>query len=215
MKNTIIYCIAILFLLTALPMTGNAQEKLKPRIGVKGGVNFSTLYTKNSDNSKMLTGFNLGLFAKLPVTKTISLQPEFYYTTKGSEVTYNNLFANGTARFNVNYLEVPLLLMMNVTQNFNVHVGPYAGFMVSGKATNQSNVTLFNYQNELSTSDYNRLDAGIAAGVGIDVGALSIGARYSYGLTKVGKDHNFLGTTYRFPDASNSVMNFYIGIALN
>ena len=188
---------------------------MKPRIGVKGGVNFSTLYTENSDNSKMLTGFNVGLFAKLPITKNIALQPEFYYTTKGSEVTYNNLFANGTARFNVNYLEVPLLLMMNITQNFNVHVGPYAGYMVSGKATNKSNVSLFDYENVLNTSDYNRFDAGLAAGVGIDVGALSLGARYSYGLTKVGKERSFFGTTYTFPDASNSVMNFYIGIALN
>ncbi len=163
----------------------------------------------------MLTGFNVGLFAKLPITKNIALQPEFYYTTKGSEVTYNNLFANGTARFNVNYLEVPLLLMMNITQNFNVHVGPYAGYMVSGKATNKSNVSLFDYENVLNTSDYNRFDAGLAAGVGIDVGALSLGARYSYGLTKVGKERSFFGTTYTFPDASNSVMNFYIGIALN
>lgn len=215
MKNTIIFSIAILFLLTTIPFIGNAQEKMKPRIGVKGGVNFSTLYTENSDNSKMLTGFNVGLFAKLPVTKNIALQPEFYYTTKGSEVTYNNLFANGTARFNVNYLEVPLLLMMNITQNFNVHVGPYAGYMVSGKATNKSNVTLFDYENVLNTSDYNRFDAGLAAGVGIDVGALNLGARYSYGLTKVGKERSFFGTTYTFPDASNSVMNFYIGIALN
>ncbi len=178
-------------------------------------MNCSTLLTKNSDNSKMITGFNVGLFAKLPVTKNIGLQPEIYYSTKGSEVTYNNLFANVTARFKVNYLEVPLRLMMNITQNFNVHVGPYATIMVSGKATNQSNVSLSDYERALKIPDYNQLDAGIEAVVGIDIGALSIGARYNYGLTKVGKERTFFGTNYTFPDASNSVMTLYIGIALN
>jgi hypothetical protein len=38
----------------------------------------------------------------------------------------------------------------------------------------------------LDTNDFERFDAGIAAGVGLDF--VSFGVRYNYGLTKVGKE---------------------------
>jgi hypothetical protein len=37
------------------------------------------------------------------------------YTTKGAELSYNNAFANGTATFKTNYIEVPVLLVFNLT----------------------------------------------------------------------------------------------------
>jgi hypothetical protein len=42
------------------------------------------------DDENILTGFNAGLYAKIPVSKSFSIQPEIYYTTKGAEQTYNN-----------------------------------------------------------------------------------------------------------------------------
>jgi hypothetical protein len=42
----------------------------------------------------------------------------------------------------------------------------------------------------LDTNDFERFDAGIAAG-GLDFELLSFGVRYNYGLTKVGKERNF------------------------
>jgi hypothetical protein len=35
---------------------------------------------------------------------------------------------------------VPVLLVFNLTNALNVHVGPYAAYMVSGKTTNDSNL---------------------------------------------------------------------------
>jgi hypothetical protein len=39
--------------------------------------------------------------------------------------------------------------------------------------------------------------------------------RYSYGLTKVGKEKTFTDITYTFPDAKNSVLNFNVSFLLN
>ena len=154
-----------------------------------------------------------GLYVKFPISKSISIQPEISYTTKGAELTYNNAFANGTAKFNVNYIEVPVLLVLNLTNTFNVHVGPYAAYMVSGKATNDSN--LFASENNLNTNDFNKFDAGLSGGLGIDLETVNFGVRYNYGLTKVGKERNYSGTNYTYPDAKNSVLNVYIGLRLN
>lgn len=91
----------------------------------------------------------------------------------------------------------------------------YRGSIFFQLLKNESNVNLFNFENNLTTEDYNRFEAGIAAGAGIDIGALSLGARYTYGLTKVGKERTFMGTAYTFPDANNGVAIIYVLFSLS
>ena len=186
-----------------------AQEKIAS-YGFKGGLNFSNLYTDKVDDNNVLTGFNAGLYAKFPIAKGSAIQPESSYTTKGAELVYNNAFVKGTAKFNVNYIEVPVLLVMNITDNFNVHVGPYAAYMVSGKTSNDSN--LMSTQRDLDTDDFNKFDAGLAGGLGIDLDAVNFGVRYNYGLTKIDKESN---TNFISSDAKNSVLSVYVGLRLN
>lgn len=216
MKNLFLTFTATLVTLCMTLSQAQAQgDELKPRFGIKGGANLSNLYTKDVDDNNMLTGFNAGVFAKLPVTSTFAIQPELYYTTKGAESTYNNTFVQGTARFNLNYIELPVLAVVNVSKYFNVHAGPYAAFLLNGSATNKSNVTLFNFENNINTDDFNKFDFGLALGLGVDLGALGFGLRYNYGLTTVGKERTFLGTNYTFPDGKNSVLSLYASFALN
>jgi len=191
-----------------------AQDSNPVRFGIKGGINFSTLYVDEAD-SKMRTGFNLGLFCKLPLSNIIAVQPELYYTTKGAEITYNTTFVDGTAGFHLNYLEFPVMFVGNITDVFNIHAGPYAAFLISGKVKNESNVNLFDFEENLDTDDYNTFETGLAFGAGIDLNAISLGVRYSQSFTKVGKERTYLGTSYTFPDAKNGVINLYISLSLN
>ena len=212
MKNSRKIILASLVLTFMSYTNSNAQSNVT-KFGVKGGVNFSNLYTDNADDENVLTGFNIGLYAKVPVTNSISIQPEVYYTGKGAEVVYNNVFASGTAKFKLNYIEVPVMLVANVTKNFNVQVGPYAGYLISGKTTNESGT--YNFQDNINTDDFNKIDAGVAAGLGFDLETVSFGVRYNYGLTKVGKERNYSGTNYTFPDGKNSVLSFYGAFSFN
>lgn len=215
MKHSLKTIAASLLLVFTIHASTKAQDSNPVRFGIKGGANFSTLYANDVDNTKMRTGFNVGLFAKLPLTSYIAVQPEIYYTTKGGDVTYNNTFVDGTAGFHLNYIEIPLMLVGNITQNFNVHAGPYAAFLISGKVKNESNVNLFDFEENLNTDDYNTFETGLAIGAGIDLKAVSLGVRYNHGLTSVGKERTFLGTSYTFPDAKNGVVNLYISLSLN
>jgi len=215
MKNNYSLLIALLFTVLLSPNVSSAQDSNPIRLGIKAGVNFSNLYAKNADKTTMLTGFNAGFFAKLPVSNYFAVQPELYFTTKGAEIKYDNAFATGTASFHLNYIELPLMFVGNLTKNFNVHAGPYVAFLIHGKVKNESNVDLFDFEDNIDTKDYNTLDAGLAIGAGIDMKAVSIGLRYIHGLTNVGKERSFLGTTYTYPDATNGVINLYITLALN
>ncbi|MFV8323102.1 porin family protein [Flavobacterium sp. LS2R12] len=181
-------------------------------LGIKGGLNMSNLYTEDVDDKNVLAGFNIGLFAQLPITSSLSLQPEVSYTTKGAELQYNNAFAEGTGKFRLNYIEVPVLLKANLTKNFNVQFGPYAAFLVDSKITNESADGSYNFEENVNEDDLNKFDFGVAAGVGFDFDSFGIGARYNYGLSTVGKERTVLGQTYTFPDSKNSVLSVYAAI---
>jgi hypothetical protein len=217
-KITFLTFLATIFML--ISQQGQAQKTEKKeerlRLGVKGSFNISTLNNikgSNLDNANF--GFSVGMFAKLPLVHRVAIQPELYFTTKGASVKYNNLLVAGTTKYNLNYIEIPVLVVYNFTPNFNAHLGPYAGILVSGNAKNVTGNTLFDFEKNIDVDNYNRIDAGIAGGVGIDIGAITIGLRYSQGLTKVGKEKSYVGFNYTFPDAVNGVVSAFIHFSLN
>ncbi len=211
-KKTIVLVFIASAFQISFSQTSTSDSSLK--FGFKGGANFSNLYTDNVEDNNVLTGFNLGLFAKLPINESLAIQPELLYTTKGAELKYNNLFVNGTSTFRLNYIELPVLLVVNLTNNFNLHAGPYFAYLVDGKATNDAKGTLFDIENNLKNDDFNKFDTGLSVGLGFDTDQIGFGVRYNYGLQKVGKERNFLGTNYSFPDGKNSAINLYVSYSI-
>ncbi|WP_333696610.1 porin family protein [Flavobacterium sp.] len=194
--------------------TSKAQNNENPSttgasFGIKGGLNFSNLYTDDVDDNNVLTSFNAGIFINMPLTQSISIQPEFLFSRKGAELVYDNAFAQGTGKFKLNYIEVPVLLKLNLTENFNVHAGPYFAYLVDAQVTNESSSGNFDFEENLNNDDFNKFDFGLSAGIGFDFDTFGIGARYNYGLTTVGKERTFLGTSYTFPDGKNSNLSIY------
>ncbi len=186
----------------------NAQTEKS--FGVKGGVNFTNLYTEDVDDNNMLISFNAGLVAILPITDMIALQPEVIYSGKGAELKYDNAFAEGNAKFRLSYIEVPILLRFNLTDNFSLQAGPYLSYLVNADIKSESDNDIFNSQVDLDTNDFNKFDYGLAAGVEFDLNPIGIGARYNYGLANVGKERTVGGTSYTFPDAKNSAISLYV-----
>lgn len=203
---------AFLLLLSMGYISAQGQE-LKSQFGVKAGLNLANLYTSDAKSSDMLVGFNAGFFYKIPVTNSFTIQPELYVTTKGATVNYNNLLLNGSAKFNLTYIELPILFIANVNELVNIQFGTYIAYLVDGKVKNESSLGIFNFEQNINIDNYNRIDAGLAVGAGLDFGAVSVGARFNLGLTKVGKTQSILGATYNVPNATNGVINFYLGIA--
>src|SRR5882757_272318 len=114
-----------------------AESGLSAKFGIKGGLNLTSLYVDNVSSEHMKAGFNAGVFAKLPVTKGFSIQPELLYSVKGAKDTYLNfLQGNGEYRFNLGYMELPVLAVVNLTRNFNIHAGPYLGYLVAANVKN-------------------------------------------------------------------------------
>src|SRR6478672_2399236 len=136
--------VVLLGLITTMSVSAQVQQNssethLSPKIGIKGGVNFSNFFIDNVQDKNVKTGFNLGLFAKLPVSKGVSIQPELLYSTKGAQASYSNPLIGGDYRFNLNYLELPVLAVFNLGKNFNIHAGGYAAYLTSANVKAEDN----------------------------------------------------------------------------
>lgn len=214
MKN--IGKISIAFLLVlGFTATTNAQVNDGPQFGIKGGANFSNLYTDEVDDNNVLTSFNAGIYTSFPITDFIAIQPELLYSRKGSELVYDNALLSGTAKFKLNYIEVPVLLKVNLAKNISIHAGPYFAYLVDAQVTNESDSGSFDFEDNYDNDDFNKFDAGVAAGLGFDFNNFGIGVRYNYGLSTVGKERTVAGQTYTIPDGKNSNLSLYLSMQLN
>lgn len=164
-----------------------AQES---QVGIKGGINFSNFRIDDdeADDQNLRTSFQAGLFFKAAMTEFFAIQPELLYTTKGSTVNYNFLGEKGGITQKLTYIEVPILAVINLTENLNIHAGPYVAYLLKAKIENDSDNDFFDFSNDLNEDNYQRIDYGIAAGIGIDLNTLHLGVRYDYGLNDIGKD---------------------------
>jgi hypothetical protein len=137
-------------------------------------------------------GFNIGVFTKASHFKGVSIQPELLYTTKGAKLNYTNFtLGAGEYRFNLNYLELPVLAVFNLGKNFNLHLGGYAAYLTNSNITDAKNDGTIDEIADLNASDFNRWDAGLVGGLGFDINKVTIGARYNYGLVMLVKQEMF------------------------
>lgn len=207
---------AVLGLITTVSVSGQVQQtssewKMTPKIGVKAGANFSNLYIDNANDEHMKAGLNLGLFAKLPVSKGVSIQPEILYSSKGAKASYTNPLIGGDYRFNLNYLEVPVLAVFNLGKNFNLHAGGYAAYLTSANVKAEDNGSSNEELVSFDENQFNRFDYGLVGGLGFDVKNLTIGARYNYGLNQVGEKNGSVLSSEVLRNAKNSNISVYLG----
>ncbi|SJZ97199.1 porin family protein [Sediminibacterium ginsengisoli] len=185
------------------------ESRPTPKLGVKGGINLTNLYVNDVKNENMKVGGTFGLYAKLPVARGVSIQPEVLYSMKGSQLEYNNVLGSGKYRFNLDYIEIPVTAVFNIAQNFSLHAGGYAAFLTSAKIKDVDNNGNINGVTTLNRENFRGTDFGLVGGVGFDIGNATLGARYSYGLQEIGKDNSLSGQLTR--DSKNSAFSFYIG----
>ena len=218
MKKLLVKCGVVLvaiMLCSAVTVLGQEQQtasetSLSPKLGIKGGINLSNMFVEDVSDENMKVGINLGVFAKLPLSTGFSIQPELLYSSKGAKQTYNNFIeGEGEYRFNLNYVELPVLAVVNLGKNFNIHAGPYLAYLASVNIKDMEDNGTIEEIAELSAENFNRIDYGLSGGLGVDIENFSLGARYNYGLREIGKSGSLSGELTR--DSRNSAISLYIG----
>jgi hypothetical protein len=203
--------ISIIFIVLILISAGvNAQET---QFGVKAGVNFSNMSVEDADDKTLKTGFHAGVFGKYGITEYFAIQPELLFTTKGITSSYDALIAEGEAKINLNYIELPVNLVYNLSEDFAFHFGPYIGYLAGANVSTNNELLGFldlDTNDDISRDNFKPLDFGLTAGLGFTLEQFVFGFKYNLGLTQVAKD-NIIGNQL-LGDARNNVIQIYAGI---
>jgi len=192
-------------LFVATPNDANAQM----RAGVKGGLNVSNLYLDDIDDENARYGFNVGVYGQVFSTETFAIQPELMFSTKGARAEYGGII-DQTVKFNLNYLDLPVLAVFKLGDAAEIHIGPYASYLLNANISTSGD--LGNGSDDVDRDNLKSFDFGLAGGFGLNFGAMQVGARYNLGLTEIA-DSDVARTL--IGDAKNSCAQLYLAFNFN
>jgi hypothetical protein len=118
----------VLFVVAILVASVAVQAQVK--FGVKAGGNLSMWGGDDAEDSKSKFGFHVGALANIPVSSMFSVQPEVLFSAEGAK------FESGgdDINYNLNYINIPVLLQYNNPSGFYAETGPQIGLLMSAKA---------------------------------------------------------------------------------
>lgn len=152
MKTNLLFLSAVLvmsFSLSAQEASTNNNPEPSARIGIKGGFSAATVVKTGDANYKTdpLLGFNAGGVLILPLGRVVALQPEVLYSQKGYHAMGSGLLGDYDYGRTLNFLDIPLLLRLNLSKELGIVAGPQYSYLLSthtnfknGSASYQENV---------------------------------------------------------------------------
>ena len=159
-----------LALISLIALGTNAQDNKKYTI--KAGAGMSNIVGSDTDGD-MRFSYKLGITYDVEIAKDFYIMPGIEFIAKGFEDT------------NMTYLQVPVqaAYRFNINNNTNLELkaGPYIAYGLYG-----GDIKLLGGKIDVfSDNGLERLDAGIAAGVSLNICRFVIGLEYSRGLLKL------------------------------
>ena len=193
-------------------------------VGLRGGINFQNINGKDVNGGKlendMLTGFNIGINAEIPIGVDFYFQPGLLYSIKGAKTEDDIAGQNFNSTLKISYLELPLNLLYKPllgTGRLLLGVGPYAALGIGGKQEQEGSgrEAKIKFQKTVSSSDpgdvvYIRpMDAGINMLAGYEFSnKVSFQLNTQLGLAKINPEYE------GFPNDKSSAKNTGFGVSL-
>ena len=204
----------IIILLSLILIFNTSLKAQESHTGIKAGLNISSLTTEGYNDKNLKMGFVGGVYNKMMLTRSFAIQPELLFSSNGIKYNYNdNTFTDGDSKFNLNYIQLPVKLVYNLSRDFEFQFGPYVGYLINANIdTNAQVLDYFNInsQDELDRQKFNALDFGLSAGLGFDLSPLIVGFNYNLGLTPVAKEGEI--SRDMLDNAKNAIIQVYAGI---
>ena len=160
--------------------------------GIKGGVNYSNLKTKDDlTDENSIMGYQAGIFTRVGAAG-LYFQPELYLGTKGNEYTSietNSGMMDVKGKIKFTTLDLPLLVGTKIgTNKLNLRfmAGPIVSFIID-----ENNNLGTAYNSVVDFGNYKKQTLGFQAGSGVDLGNLTFDVRYEAGLSNISQSEKY------------------------
>jgi hypothetical protein len=175
---------------TAAVMMGSsaaAQRRPEYRVGLLAGANFARLSGTDVVNAGTRTALVAGVFGRADFASSFGLELQALFSDQG---TKGDVAPGVSGAVKLSYLKVPLLLAYSVkTPNAQVRPRFFAGPAVSVKLRCKLAARVLGFGTSVDCVDaelpIKSTDASLIGGIGVDIGPVTLAARYDYGLTKI------------------------------
>jgi hypothetical protein len=172
----------LISLLTVILITSAAiaQHTGSPKghvnLGFKGGVNLYKINNDNNTKFDKVTGYHFGLLGHIHFNNQWAIQPELVYSNQGAMYSDN--------KYNLDYINVPIILQYMFNNGFRLQAGPQLGFLV--RAENKD--------------ELNPIDLSVGFGMSYVVPATGLGfdVRYNHGFSNINKNNAIESTNSGF-----------------
>ena len=189
------FCLILLLLVSAQVFGQKSKKDVGIVFGLKGGLNVSNFSGDITHNSNR-TSIHMGLLSEIVVSDNFSLQPELLYSGQG----FSGSSTPGFSRSKYDYINIPVLAKIYLTEKLSIEAGPQIGFLVSAKEKTE--------MDKLTIPNQKTVDFGLNLGLAYDLqNGIFFQTRYNLGLSNVnaGPNENAVKQT-------NSVFQFSTGI---
>ena len=192
------YLLALLTIacLAALVPAGAGAQEIT--VGGKGGLNISNLSVDSPDDPDFgfdsQTDFLVGGFVQFSLGQSFAVQPEVLYSQRGAKSRNDD----PAIKLNLNYIEIPLLLMARLTSREApmypfLYAGPQVSFETRCQVTGEQDGVSLGVDCDAPELDGGletaKTDFGLVFGGGLEVLysrlTIQLDARYRLGLTNL------------------------------
>jgi len=183
------------------------------QVGIKGGVNLTRFVGSDADNYESTPGLDLGASLSLASLGPIQVLGEVYYRQKGAELdpadpaALQELAEAGGYEIGLDYVEIPLLARLDLGGPGS-RIRPYlvggpafgwrlnCGVSISGGRAGSAAPECDDLTEDFG-STIRSYEAGAVVGGGLEfslagLGGVSLDARYTRGLSKIGEGEDAL-----------------------
>ncbi len=198
---------------TVATMLANAQTAT----GFQAGMNLSNIEVKSQGEkaeTKLLPGFNAGLFLDIHLSKHLTIQPGLNYVQKGSLENYSSPMGNEEIKIKLHCLEIPVNLVYYTkpeSKGFFIGGGPAFSLTMGGKMKYNDGIDDVSEKLNIGSGDDDDIKAA-------DIGAnILAGYVFNNGLFVSFTGNVGLINLSNFPDAQlrNNYIALKVGFLLN
>lgn len=200
-------------MLTAFFSCSALFASAQTQVGLRAGVNATTV-TGDAVRESLETGFgyNIGFFYKIKLAG-IKLQPELMVSGRSFTFSQNmgqpGDLAVAEKKVKATYLDVPLLLLVELSDNVNLLFGPQFSIRVGGTQT----VTGDQAGDAYELKWY---DTGLSAGLNyVFPGGIDLTARGIYGVSDIFEKTNLNHPGDSMPDIRSLQLQFTVGLPIS
>ena len=192
--------------------------KAQISVGVKGGLNVSSIEEYNGFSLDSRAGFHGGIMLQYMMNDNIGIESGLYYSLMGGrekEKDYDNpnRIDDYVAKANPSYLQLPLYAIykfdLGQDMKFYPSLGVYFGYGLSGNydLKGQDDGVVIDKKEDFFNDERNRFDMGVGVGVNFQYNRIVFGVGYEQGFLKINK-HDF---PYEDENAYNSNLKVSVG----